>query len=306
MGTASGQFLKLGAGARASGLGEAYAAVADDATSVYWNPAGMCQIEGEELALMHAFWFEDIYYDWISAVLSTGAGKIGVGVQYLSYGSITETDETGLATGTELKPANIAVTGAYATGLDKSGDLMLGVNIKYISLTIKNNASAFCIDAGLMEKIEMSRESKINIGLVAQNIGTAVKFIDDSYGLPLNVELGAAYYIDSDWLVTAEGNAPKDSVINYGGGVEYKSELTEDLGVAGRVGYNSISGMTLGAGIKLFENINVDYAYVPFGELGNTHRISLNISFDGTGKHYNKPKPKKTYQRMGSPGRIVQ
>src|SRR3989339_2044429 len=87
-GTSAAQFLKLGAGARAAGMGEAFAAVSDNADSIYWNPAGLNKIEGKSLSVMHAAWFEGITYDWASYAQKIGnAGVVGIGVQYLSCGS---------------------------------------------------------------------------------------------------------------------------------------------------------------------------------------------------------------------------
>ena len=55
-GTATAQFLKLGAGAQAAGMGEAYAGVAKDDTSIYWNPAGLNNITGKSASFMHAIY----------------------------------------------------------------------------------------------------------------------------------------------------------------------------------------------------------------------------------------------------------
>ena len=138
-GTSAAQFLKLGAGARAAGMGEAVGAVADDSTAIYWNPAGLDQVAARAVAAMHAVWFEDITYDWLSYAQNAGKlGVIGVGVQYLSYGSIKQMDSTGLETG-NFGPTDLCVSLAYAhsyKGVD------LGVNVKYISLKIVDSASA--------------------------------------------------------------------------------------------------------------------------------------------------------------------
>ena len=61
-------FLRLGNGARASGMGEAFTAVADGATSIYWNPAGMAGVEGVELSVTHTEWLVDIRLEQVSVV----------------------------------------------------------------------------------------------------------------------------------------------------------------------------------------------------------------------------------------------
>ena len=61
-------FLMISPGARASGMGEAFVALADDATAVFWNPAGLAFQQGKEITLMHANWLpqfdSDLFYDF--------------------------------------------------------------------------------------------------------------------------------------------------------------------------------------------------------------------------------------------------
>src|SRR5262249_12392774 len=62
-GTTSGQFLKIGVGARAVGLGEAFVAVANDPSAIYWNPAGLASLQRSEVELSHVGWPGDINYE---------------------------------------------------------------------------------------------------------------------------------------------------------------------------------------------------------------------------------------------------
>lgn len=68
----AGEFMALGAGARALGMGAAFAAVADDASAVYWNPAGIAGIEKRQALAMHAEQFGDLVnYNYGSYVQPT-------------------------------------------------------------------------------------------------------------------------------------------------------------------------------------------------------------------------------------------
>ena len=279
-GTSAAQFLKLGAGARAAGMGEALAAAADDSTAIYWNPAGLARVNARSLSVMHAAWFEGITYDWISfAMPCRDRGVFGVGVQYLSYGSIKKTDNTGLETG-DFSPADLSVSLSFAGKLLGFG---LGANIKYISQKIINSAIAYAADFGAQYQSRDMLDNRLIFGLAVQNVGTKVKFISEEDPLPLNVKLGAAYSIKKNWLAVLDINAPVDNDVNYGVGTEYACSVNEAVSVLGRLGCNTrnkdtggLNGLTSGLGVRYLD-YSIDYAFVPYGELGNTQRISLSL-----------------------------
>src|SRR6185436_19877230 len=70
VGTFDGQFLKIGVGARAAAMGGAFVGVADDASSLFWNCAGIARIEADksELSLNHANWPAELSFDQIGYV----------------------------------------------------------------------------------------------------------------------------------------------------------------------------------------------------------------------------------------------
>jgi hypothetical protein len=279
-GTSAAQFLKFGAGARAAGMGEAYAGMADDSTSIYWNPAGLIRLDSNSLSMMHAVWFEDMSYDWLSyAMPIKGIGVFGLSAQYMSYGSIRKMDDTGLA-GDSLNPADTALSLSYAKDLKFAG---FGINLKYISSKIEHTATANGADIGLLRTL---MNDKLYLGFVVQNIGTKMKFIDDEDPLPMNIKLGGAYALRPNWKIALDVNAPIDNDINFSMGSEYW--LTEIMAL--RVGYKTVhdlgalSGLSAGLGIKLSKFIGFDYAWTAYGDLGNTQRYSLNIRFGESSK----------------------
>lgn len=278
-GTSTAQFLKLGVGARASAMGEAFVGMADDSTAIYWNPAGLCRIEGGSLSLMHAVWFEGITYDWASCAHKIGnLGVFGIGIQALSYGSITGTDTTGLEM-SSFNPSDLAVSLSYGNSIKS---LLVGVNVKYISSTITNTATAYAADIGLMYPLMNDR---LWLGAALQNEGTKMKFINEEDPLPINVKLGGAYALSSNWKVALDANAPVDNDIYFGVGSEYKFKLSGSMSAAGRLGYNTITkdtgglnGISAGAGFT-YLSCSIDYAFVPYGDLGDTQRISVSFKF---------------------------
>lgn len=277
-GTSTAQFLKLGAGARAAGMGEAFTGVADDSTAIYWNPAGLNKLTDRSLSFMHAVWFEDISYDWFSyAQPLNNMDAIGIGIQYLSYGSISEMDSTGLQGGS-FSPADLAVSLSYARHIGKTD---LGLNAKYISSQIKESATAFAFDCGAMYPVS----SRLTAGFSLQNVGTKMKFVSEEDALPLNIKLGGSYLLNPSWIVALDAIAPIDNDAYFAAGTEYSRTISSSVSAAGRFGYNmrnkdtgGLNGLTAGLGIT-YLTYTLDYAFVPYGDLGNTHRISFKVDF---------------------------
>jgi hypothetical protein len=277
-GTATAQFLKLGAGARAAGMGEAVTGIANDSTAIYWNPAGLNRFSTRSLSFMHAVWFEDISYDWFSyAQPLPSTGVVGVAIQYLSYGSLKEIDSLGVE-GDSFSPKDMALTLSYARKINKTN---LGLNVKYISSQIKGTATAYAIDFGVIRSIS----KKLRTGFAIQNLGTKMSFISREDNLPLNIKIGGSFIFNPSWVLALDLNAPVDNNPFISLGTEYNLEINPLISVAGRLGYNNrnkdtggLNSITTGLGVS-YLNYGLDYAFVPYGELGNTHRISFKISF---------------------------
>ena len=278
VGTAGAQFLKLGAGARATAMGNAFSAVADDSTALYWNPAGLYQTNQKSLVVAHNIMFEDIYYDWASFSKPIDSGVIGIGVQYLSYGNIMGRDNTELETG-NFQPNDLAVTLGYARMIC---GVTAGANLKYITSKIVNTASAGAIDIGGMYKM---MKDKLALAAVVQNLGTKMKFIDEKDRLPMNVKLGGSYDVMKGLIADVDVNFPIDNHVNVCVGSEYSCRINADINASVRVGYTSetkdvggLNGITAGAGGE-YKGYALDYSFSPFGDLGNIQRISLGIKF---------------------------
>ena len=67
-GTTGLNFLKIGVGGRPAGMGEAFVAVADDASALYWNPAGLARLTSPEAIAMHNEWFQGMRYEYLGYV----------------------------------------------------------------------------------------------------------------------------------------------------------------------------------------------------------------------------------------------
>ncbi len=283
-GTSSGQFLKLGAGARAAGMGEAYSSVADDASAIYWNPAALSRINGSSAMFMHAALLADISYEFLGYGQNFGRGFLGLGVQYLSMPAFHETDPLGFPTGTSFSPGDMSLALAYALPLNER--YSVGLSGKYIRSEIDKTASTFAADLGVLAKPCSGRGKDLSLSLVVQNLGGSFKYEQKSDPLPLNVKLGSSLPVAKNWLIGLDVNFPLDNRAYAALGTEYRLNYDAETGFAGRLGFNSktlgdidgLSGISIGAGLN-FRQSWLDYAFLPFGTIGMTHRISITIAF---------------------------
>jgi len=281
IGTRSGSFLKLGASARAIGMGDCGGSVTDDSSVLYWNPAGLSGLSDPSMTLMHAVYLESIYYDYFSFAIPFSFGTFGVGAQYLSAGTLDETEDiTALKIGT-YSPNDRAVTLGYSAAFgDEDQYFAFGVAAKYITMEIINSASTLAYDAGIQYKYD-----RLNVGIAEQNYGGTLKFNTDEEQLYENLKLSAAYKIGKRIVTALDFNIPQDNQPYFGAGAEYNLPLSKDWSIAIRGGYNDLAteidglkGYRMGLGCR-WGIVNVDYAIAPMGDLGITHRISLTIHF---------------------------
>src|SRR5882672_5499886 len=87
-GTTSADILKVGVGARAIGMGEAYTAQADDVSSLYWNPAGLALMQERQASFMYDQMYQGLSFQNANVGIPLENGAIGGSLSYLSYGDI--------------------------------------------------------------------------------------------------------------------------------------------------------------------------------------------------------------------------
>lgn len=284
-------FLKIGVGARPIGMGGAFVAVADDANAVFWNPAGLSKLNNKQISAMHTEWISDVIYDYVGYVTPLGNNAIGISAVYLSSGYMEKRDSSGDVSGS-FSAYDASVALSYARKFNSV--MSLGVNVKLLQQKIGNDvANGVAIDIG---QIYNTAINNLNIGLAVQNIGPDMKFIEEPYSLPLTVLVGAGYRILGGLTL---GMDVKHQVIDNRTSLSFGTEYLLVNSLALRAGYlmkllksdsdvgetpgvnndlGRLTGIGAGLGFRL-GTTSVDYAFVPYGDLGNTHRISFLISF---------------------------
>jgi tetratricopeptide (TPR) repeat protein len=293
-GETSLNFLKIATDVRSIGMGESSVAVESGVNSLSSNPAGIASSGTTQTVFMYNQWFQDIKSQYAAIAVPlykrTNAGNIknlgtfGFSVNYLSIDNIQGYDDMGGVT-SKLHSYDLALSLAYAKNISEF--LNSGVNVKYITESLSDTkASAYAMDLGLVCNTLVNW----SFGFSAQNfINTSIKFIEEDEKLPVNYKLGVKYTreIFSQPLTLAlDENMPVDNDPYTCVGAEY---WIKDI-FAIRTGYRSNvdegSGIRVGLGFKtsLFQ---VDYAYAGFGDLGDTHRVSINFRF-GSGIQFDR------------------
>ncbi|MFH1563184.1 MAG: PorV/PorQ family protein [Nitrospirota bacterium] len=272
-GTCVGQFLKIGAGARPCGMGEAFSAVADDVNAIYWNPAGLMQITEKEGTFMHSDWLYDLKYEFLAYCQPTKKGVSAISLTYLRMGDMEGTDNDANLIG-DFGAYDYALSMAYAMPVNKN--VHAGITGKIIQQKLeKENAKAIAVDIGILY-FDPEKEG-FKIAAVLQNLGSKLKFVQEPESLPLTCKFGAAYKKDKLTLA-GDLTKPQDNDARLNIGAEY----LHIQNLAFRLGYNSQNdldkGWTLGVGFIL-KALQIDYAFIPYGELDNTHRFSLTKRF---------------------------
>lgn len=265
-GITGGQFLEIGVGPRACAMGEAYTAIADDPSAVYWNPAGLSRMNSMDVMFSHNFWFLDMSMQHFNGVLPTQWGNFGLGIFYSSSGSIPQIEDF-IKTG-DYTAYDAAVSLSYARQLPKA--VSIGVNAKYILSQIeKVQASTYALDIGLL--YDPVIVPGLHVGLNIQNIGPGLKFIEQKDPLPTCLRAGVGY----SWESLTIGFAMNDYLKGENDiciGAEYVLLNTLPL----RIGYNTRSAISGGFGL-IYGNLDIGYAVIQFKDIGFSHLISLRV-----------------------------
>lgn len=178
--TRGANFLEIGVGARAMGMGGAYTAIAQDVTALYWNPAGISHITGPSahLSVADLYGGLGIKHVFAGVVMPVGAsGAIGVSYIQLTSGDIERTTEANPegndpAFGPMFSWTSTAAEIAY--GRRMTDRLDIGAGFKLVTEGIDNaNASYLGLDIGTQFRTGLYGTT---IGATLANLGTSGRF----------------------------------------------------------------------------------------------------------------------------------
>ena len=209
-------FLLIAPNSRASGIGESGTATVDDASAIFWNPAGLAFQRGYEVSITHASWLPqfqqaDLFYDYLNyrQRIDEIGGTIGASVTYLNLGEFIRTSSSGPDEIGRFKAFEFAVTAGYATTV--FDDLGLGMNLRYIHSSLSpigteqeqgsGVASTVSFDIAAMYRPQTDDAwGRFSAGINLSNIGPKVTYIDAAQAdpLPTNLRLGLGYKLLDD------------------------------------------------------------------------------------------------------------
>lgn len=285
-GTRSFQFLKLGLGSRAVAMG-AFTARADDASAMYWNPAGLQDVRRPELITSYLKYIQDINYSGIGYAhpLPRRFGVLGTYMTALTMGDIDKTiavkgapfyQKVGTFTSYDYLFAI-----SYANRFGAFGmPLRYGLTAKFFKEKIDEaSATSFALDFGLKWKFT---DFPMDVAFTAANLGKSSPFdvvrekLPERYTIGLNFRpfLGRLN-LGADLVFPADNNP----YFNFG------TEFWPVHFLALRAGYTGRSentsdekGYALGMGLRIMKLV-VDYAFKPYDTFGSAHQFTLSVKF---------------------------
>lgn len=315
-GTAVATFLEIPVGARGTSLGNAYVSMANDATSLYWNPSGIARMEQNAALVSHTNWIAGTSLDYAALVLPLGGfGTLGFSFTELSMGDMkVRTVELPEGTGEYFSASDLAIGVSYARTL--SDRFSIGFTGKYIQESIwHETAYAMAVDVGTSFRTDLfggmiigaslsnfgssmqlaGRDARYFIRLDPTKQGTTDQVPTDiefnSWNLPLLFQIGVSAMPlktdDFSLSVAIDALHPSDydETVNAGAELSYRDFFFL------RGGFNSIrdpnaeGGLSLGFGVTsaMFSSsslkVTFDYAYRDMGRLENIQVISVGIAF---------------------------
>jgi hypothetical protein len=295
IGTTSGKFLQLGSSARAAAMGEAYVALSDEAGGIFYNPAGLANIEEYQVQGTHTEWFKGARVENLNAVFPVASGVWGgsFGGLLLPTQDITEVNNanwnssTGQPIGSSsptswyntvgsFTPFDLRGTLAYARSWH--GWLQFGASLNVLLEQINTNSAV-----GLSGDLGLQSETGIKglrAGLSAQNLGGDSRIISEGFQPPLYLRMGLAYHLMEEALVlSAEGDDPIDNNFASAAGAEWR--IGGGIYLRGGLRFDSIfNPWTAGVGAKLWSSM-LDLSTSSAGDLGQTYRASLSFNWGG-------------------------
>ncbi len=313
-GTTAAAFLSIGVGPRAAALGGAFTAVANDATALYWNPAGLAQLGSGELITAHSEWLADVSHDYVGVAMPLAGGVAGASVTVLGVPDmVVRTEENQEGTGETFDASDMAIGVTYGRRI--TDRFSLGASAKMIQQRIwHSSATGFAFDLGTQFRTDFF--GGLTIGAALTNFGTDLRLdgrdlrtsVDpdptqegnngeipadyalESWSLPLDFKLGVVMQPLATRMnqltVAIDALHPSSNYESLNLGAEYgfRERIYFRGGFQGLFLPEREGGLSVGVGVRQplpYRNglAKLDYAFRDAGRLGRVHTIGLSVTF---------------------------
>ncbi len=286
-------FLRNDVSARPAALAGSFVSVTNDPISLFYNPATLGTLDKPTGSVGFFKHLLDINSGYVVYGQSfEDIGWFGAGITYTNYGSFTEMDDLGNASGNTFSASDLLLSVGYANTLDTN--LYYGLALKLIYSSIAGySSSALAGDAGLFYQIP---ESRVTLGISIKNIGAQLStYAGVREDLPLDVTIGGAVVPKGLPLLLNINihrlNDPTDSFGDRFAAFTIGGEFTLSKTIQLRFGYDNarrqdlkigsssgLAGLSAGIGVSVKE-YRFDYAISSLGKVGELHRVSISSTF---------------------------
>lgn len=212
-------FLQIEPDSRGAGMGNTGVALADNASALFWNPAGLAFQKGtNQASITHSNWLanfnvSDLFYDYVvGKYYIEGIGTIGAHLTYLNLGEQVETREDGPEPISRFNSYEVAFGASYGYKLSDNFGLGTSLRIIYSSLASGTSISAQKVNPGSSVAVDLSflyktdpfeiggREAGFKFGTNLSNLGPGIQYTDNAQKdpLPTLLRFGWSFNIDLD------------------------------------------------------------------------------------------------------------
>ncbi|MBM3307123.1 MAG: PorV/PorQ family protein [Candidatus Eisenbacteria bacterium] len=296
VGTVGFQFLEIGAGPRGVAMGEAVVAATEGVESIFWNPAGLRSVTRPTVLFSYGTWPADITHQFVAYAMKPTflPGVIGVSVTTLSMDPMAvRTADVPEGVGAQFDCGDMAVGLTYTrvfTDRFSAGGTLKWIHSSLGDLSVLGveGLSDYTVDSVVADfgTLYDTGFQSLKIGLLIQNMGPEVTFIDEPVPVPTSFKFGVSMLaLDSPGqqvLVAAEFRHPSDTSEKINLGAEYSLNRTYFLRAGYRIDYDAES-FTAGGGAKVtlgaLGRASFDYSFSDMGNLGGVHRAGVTFEF---------------------------
>ncbi|MFU8812016.1 MAG: type IX secretion system outer membrane channel protein PorV [Balneolaceae bacterium] len=208
-------FLQIEPDSRGAGMGNTGVAIADNASAIFWNPAGLAFQDQTQISITHANWLPafnaDLFYDYLVGVRHfEGIGTLGAHITFLNLGEQVRTSSSNIELG---RFNSFEIAGGVSYGFNLNDNWALGTGLRFIYSSLAdgnvgqgeqqiNPGSSVGVDLAAMYKSNPfllgNRNARFNAGMNLSNLGPSVQYIDNEQKDPLPTVLRAGWALTMD------------------------------------------------------------------------------------------------------------